>query len=714
MLSSLLLTSARWSVAVSLLVAVSRPTAAQDGNVTHDASGNRTTRAGAATLTAPQIVKDPVDPVVAPGDVASFSVVVADTRDVTRVTSNSASLLIDTDDDEMGDSWEIANFGNLAQRGSGDLDGDTRDNLTEFLEGTNPTHHDSLPADTNIVNIDAKVHGAGSFLSDATQSLWYQPPATAPSLLLPAGTYGFRLVNPTDTAALFPALTAPQLARIYSGWTYNSPWIENYLVFKSTALSNPSEHQIFDGGLDPIGYGSAAAAYSASIANVSYNKIRPAPPGRAGVPGTYLTEWTFTAPTRLVFATPDSGMFDNNGGVSVLVTPVAPGPLAANPLPGFPQAVLRAGPVAYWRFDETGGNIAADSAGTFPGTLTANGASFARGGISGNAISLVRSAGGLVNMGTSVPGFTSGDYSIMFWVKNTETGRDTLPLGKHTANSENGYYVAINQNDNGGVLNKATFVTGGERVAQAPVSTSNVNDGQWHQIVAVYRAGGTHSIHVDGSMAQASRAGLATPGNSAPFLIGGIAQSGVPTAYYTGLVDEVALFSRALSNAEIAILYQAACESVIWDLRAGWSDAANPNGVWRYNQGNNALPHVNAWQQTLGGWTAAQPGWAMSQDGNNRLPFWYRSNGAENFGRDYAAGDVVVHVTDPANGVGNGEGNVTWTSPFSGAISINGGVWMGRDIGRGVSWTLSKNNAVLTSGAISSGDQYNRVSPFTY
>lgn len=620
----------------------------------------------------------------------------------------------DSDGDGLPDGWEFANFGNLAQTASGDTDGDATNNLDEYLAGTNPRHFNNLPADTNLVNIDARAHGAGNYFPDATQSLWYQPTPTAPSLTLPAGTYRFRIVNPTDAAAMYPALTAPQLAKIYTGWTYNSPWIENYMVFKSTAVSNPSEHQIFDGALDAFGYSSAAAAYAGNIANVSYNKIRPAPPGRAGGPATYLTEWTFTAPTTLLFVIPDNGLGDNNGGVSVLVTSVAPGPLVATPLPGYPQAVLSAGPVAYWRFDETGGNTAADSAGAFPGTLTGNGATFTRCGISGNAISLNRAAGGLVNMGTSVPGFTSGDYSIMLWVKNTETVRDTIPLAKHTANSQNGYFVALNQNDNGGALNKATFVAGAERVAQAPTSTSSVNDGQWHQIVAVFRAGGTHSIHVDGSAAQASTPSLAIPGNSAPFLIGGVAQGAVPTAYYTGLVDEVALFDRALSNAEIATLYQAASEAVIWDVRAGWSEAANPNGVWRYNEGNNALPHVNAWQQTLGGWGAAQPGWAKSQDGNNRLPFWFRSNGTENFGRDFAAGNVVVHVTDPTNGVGNGEGNVTWTSPISGAISISGGVWMGRDIGRGVAWTLSKNGTVLTNGAISSGDQYNRVSPFTY
>src|SRR3954468_1027624 len=57
-----------------------------------------------------------------------------------------------------------------------------------------------------------------------------------------------------------------------------------------------------------------------------------------------------------------------------------------------------------------------------------------------------------------------------------------------------------------------------------------------------------------------------------------------------------------------------------YDLKAQWSDASNPNGVWTYREGTNALPHVASWQSTLGGWSSAQPGWARSENGNNRLP----------------------------------------------------------------------------------------------
>jgi hypothetical protein len=152
----------------------------------------------------------------------------------------------------------------------------------------------------------------------------------------------------------------------------------------------------------------------------------------------------------------------------------------------------------------------------------------------------------------------------------------------------------------------------------------------------------------------------------------------------------------------------------VWDLQTDWSDATNPNGVWSYNEGTNALPHLSWWQRNLGGWTNAQPGWARSEDSNNRLPFWFQSTGSEDFVHDWQARDVVVHTTDDANGVGNGPANLTWTSPMSGIVDISGGVWMGRDIGRAIAWTLYKNDTPLTSGAISSSDPYSRTNPFTY
>ena len=188
----------------------------------------------------------------------------------------------------------------------------------------------SLPAGTAIVNIDAQQDGTANYNGD--QSLFYSPFSTqgAASLLtLPvtAGTYTFTIIDPADAAVQFPLLTAAQLGTLYTAWTYNSPWITDYMVFDISAATNPNIPQLFDGSPDPTSFGDAQSAYNDAVANGYANEIRAGPTGRDGT--VFTTTYTVAADTTLVFAVPDNGLYDNSGGVSVVVhavTGVVAGP----------------------------------------------------------------------------------------------------------------------------------------------------------------------------------------------------------------------------------------------------------------------------------------------------------------------------------------------------------------------------------------------------
>jgi hypothetical protein len=169
-----------------------------------------------------------------------------------------------------------------------------------------------------------------------------------------------------------------------------------------------------------------------------------------------------------------------------------------------------------------------------------------------------------------------------------------------------------------------------------------------------------------------------------------------------------------VSTAVVFLVASMAAQAANYSIKSDWSDSANPNGVWTYREGNNALPHVASWQSSLGGWNSPQPAWAESENANNRLPVWFKSNGSENFGHDWLAGDVIIHSTDGFNGIGNGLGNVLWTSPSFGSATITGGVWIGRDIGRAVNWSLLKDGMSITGGSLSSGDAFHRANPFLF
>ncbi len=211
-------------------------------------------------------------------------------------------------------------------------------------------------------------------------------------------------------------------------------------------------------------------------------------------------------------------------------------------------------PVAQYHFDESSGPTAFDSTGAFNGTLSAAGATFSAGGISGNAISLDRAAGGFVNMGTSFPGFLTGDYSVVFWVKTTTAQIDTIAVSKHTASSANGFYFNINPTGDGGVATKVTF-DASSQTSQGATSGTSVNDGMWHQVVGVYKAGGNEFIYVDGAPAEASSPSTAMISNAAPFLIGGVNSAGTPAGRFTGLIDEVQVYDYALTDAAISYLF---------------------------------------------------------------------------------------------------------------------------------------------------------------
>ena len=181
----------------------------------------------------------------------------------------------------------------------------------------------NLPAGTVIVNINAQEDGTAGYGGGNTgQAFFYQPFGSGPDGLLSIpvspGTYTFRIVDPADAAKEFPSLTTAQLSTIFTAWTYNSPWITQYMVFDLSATTDAGEPQLFDGADNPSSYGNAQDAYNATVTAGGANLIQIDPVhGREGT--NYTTTYTVATATSLVFAVPDNGLYDNAGGVSVVV-----------------------------------------------------------------------------------------------------------------------------------------------------------------------------------------------------------------------------------------------------------------------------------------------------------------------------------------------------------------------------------------------------------
>lgn len=69
---------------------------------------------------------------------------------MTRPTTLTAIFSADSDGDQLPDSWEMQFFGNLAQNGDGNPDGDGSSNRAEYQSGTNPNAAETLAASDGL------------------------------------------------------------------------------------------------------------------------------------------------------------------------------------------------------------------------------------------------------------------------------------------------------------------------------------------------------------------------------------------------------------------------------------------------------------------------------------------------------------------------------------------------------------------------------------
>lgn len=213
---------------------------------------------------------------------------------------------------------------------------------------------------------------------------------------------------------------------------------------------------------------------------------------------------------------------------------------------------------AHWRFDETSGTTAADSAGSYPGQLSTTGSHFTPDGVLGGALEISRAANGFVDVGQVLP-LTNTAFSVAVWVR-TPPG-DATPvapiISKHRPGYGNGWYLLVNDPGNTGKV--VGYV--GDSI-DYPVSTTTVTDGQWHHVVMVYEQGVSFRIFVDGSPQEDST--FTIPPNLSPahVVIGGLDPS-TPEGRFNGVLDELQIYSGALSDGDVATLYSSYSPPVV-------------------------------------------------------------------------------------------------------------------------------------------------------
>jgi len=243
-----------------------------------------------------------------------------------------------------------------------------------------------------------------------------------------------------------------------------------------------------------------------------------------------------------------------NGNSSGRSDPSARVTVAASNL-RYPDTVRAHRPAFYWRLGETSGSTAADASGQsrtgrYVGTLARGVA----GAIPGDPSTAVRVSGaGIVTASANI--VNPQTFSIEAWFKTTtRTGGRIVGFGNAQTGSSGKQDRHVYMT-NAGQLVFGVFYPAPATVVRSP---NAYNDGRWHHVVATLGGNGM-TLYVDGRAVAADRTGFAQ--NYTGFWrAGGDSLSGgwayaPSTSYFTGTLDEVAMYPTVLVASQVASHY---------------------------------------------------------------------------------------------------------------------------------------------------------------
>jgi len=147
----------------------------------------------------------------------------------------------------------------------------------------------------------------------------------------------------------------------------------------------------------------------------------------------------------------------------------------------------------------------------------------------------------------------SHSLSLSAWINTTNASRTEAIFSKYeAAGSEAGYIFATNPNGNLVVRIGGTNMAGGPHSA---TDTTKINDGQWHQVIAVisYESQAI-TFYVDGKPTSTTAMQMVPNDGGATLQVGQNPYTPYGD-YFTGSIDEVQVYSRALTASEASTVY---------------------------------------------------------------------------------------------------------------------------------------------------------------
>jgi hypothetical protein len=215
------------------------------------------------------------------------------------------------------------------------------------------------------------------------------------------------------------------------------------------------------------------------------------------------------------------------------------------------EAGVTSRPYAQWQFEDVAASTKiVDWAGAYDGTYgTAAGHAA---GTMGNNVNVVGNANSYADLGTSLGSLGISDFTLAWWSKGSKPVADKDYLGNRDTSSGGQYFGTRVGTD--GKLTVEMY--GGAAAAGGGLTSPTVIlDDTWHH-VAVERKGATLTIFVDGAqVATGPVTGQPNINSTKTFLFGKSPYTDTFTNYFTGAVDDLRLYNRALPLCEVKNVY---------------------------------------------------------------------------------------------------------------------------------------------------------------
>lgn len=219
-------------------------------------------------------------------------------------------------------------------------------------------------------------------------------------------------------------------------------------------------------------------------------------------------------------------------------------------------ADLTDGLVAHWTFDEPNGNTVYDSAGTNNGTLQGS-TSRVAGRIGDYALNFNNQKYDYVRGSNSPFGFENTTFTVCAWF-NTSSHIIVASEGGYL----HGGWILSVQDGKIHTETREGSINAYDAYYAWSAGTQIYNDGAWHQVIAIFTTsttsanGNSSKVYVDGLQIDLDEHKVYRYSPSSDnWTIGGWGGGGFLLANHRGMLDDVRIYNRALTDEEVMNLY---------------------------------------------------------------------------------------------------------------------------------------------------------------